>query len=106
MEYFEPNTHVDNKIPVVNSNLSTEQSALFSALLAGYDEDFKTMALKVMSFFMRHDRPDFFIDGPNTLEKIAHQYHMHELYVKAAPIYRQLKEAPPKDTNFCRCIND
>ena len=58
----------------LQSHLSAEEAILFDAPMAGYDEDFKTMALKVMSFFMLNDRPDFTIQGVNTLEKIGHQY--------------------------------
>merc|ERR1711962_863779 len=95
--FFEPNASKHNKVPVVNKNLSSQQAILFDAPLAGYDEHFGTMALKVMSFFMRNDHPDFFHQGLNTLEKVAHQYHMHEIYTAAVPIYNKMKENPPTD---------
>jgi len=104
--FFEPEAAEHNKIPVVNTNLSAEQTVLFNAPLRGYDEDFKTLALKVMAFFMLHDRPNFFQQGVNTLEKIAHQYHMHEIYTAAVPIYKKLKETPPSDPELCPCVND
>ena len=105
-EYFEPDATVDNKIPTVNSNLSTEQTILFNAPLAGYDEDFQTMALKVMSYYMLHDKPDFVVHGLNTLEKLGHQYHMHEVWKAAAPIYQMMKENPSTDMELCPCVND
>lgn len=105
-EWFEPEATVDNKIPVVNANLSAENTILFDAPLAGYDEDFKTMALKVMAYFMLNDAPDFATQGLNTLEKVTHQYHMHEIYASAAPIYRRMKENPPTDPELCPCVND
>ena len=58
--YFEPDAPEENKIPVVNTNLSAEQTILFNAPLRGYDKDLQTMALKVMAYFMLHDKPDFF----------------------------------------------
>merc|ERR1711971_278843 len=58
---------------------------------------FNTMAIKVMAYFMLNDRPDFFEQGLNTLEKLTHQYHMHEIYAAAAPIYNKMKENPPTD---------
>ena len=58
--FFDPTAPEQNKIPVVNVNLSAEQTILFNSPLHGYDEDFKTMALKVMGFYMLHDQPDFF----------------------------------------------
>merc|ERR1719167_287380 len=104
--FFEANATEKNKIPVVNKNLSSEQAILFNAPLAGYDEQFNTMALKVMAYFMRNDRPDFFEQGLNTLEKLTHQYHMHEIYAAAAPIYKKMKENPPTDPELCACVND
>merc|ERR1711973_610511 len=104
--FFEANATKNNKIPVVNKNLSSEQAILFNAPLAGYDEQFNTMALKVMAYFMRNDRPDFFEQGLNTLEKLTHQYHMHEIYAAAAPIYKKMKENPPTDPELCGCVND
>merc|ERR1711963_455577 len=104
--FFEANATENNKIPVVNKNLSSEQPILFNAPLAGYDEQFNTMALKVMVYFMRNDRPDFFGQGLNTLEKLTHQYHMHEIYAAAAPIYKKMKKNPPTDPELCGCVND
>jgi hypothetical protein len=104
--FFEPNASENNKIPVVNKNFSSKQTILFDAPLAGYDEHFNTMALKVMSYFMLNDHPDFFQQGVNTLEKLTHQYHMHEIYAAAAPIYNAMKENPPSDPELCACVND
>ena len=58
--YLEPDTPEANRIPVVNTNLSAETTILFNAPLRGYDEDFKTMALKVMAYFMLNDKPYFY----------------------------------------------
>jgi len=104
--FFEPDATENNKIPVVNKNLSSSQTILFDAPLAGYDEHFYTMALKVMAFFMLNDGQDFFEQGLNTLEKLTHQYHMHEIYAAAAPIYKKMKQNPPTDTELCGCVND
>ena len=58
--FFEPDAPEENRIPVVNANLTADQTILFHSPLRGYDEDFKTMAMKVMAFFMLHDKPYFF----------------------------------------------
>merc|ERR1711962_1797202 len=68
--FFEPNATENNKIPVVNKNLSSQQIILFDTPLAGYDEHFETMAVKVMAYFMLNDRPDFSQQGLNTLQQI------------------------------------
>eukprot|EP00092_Neocalanus_flemingeri_P086883 GFUD01109546.1.p1 GENE.GFUD01109546.1~~GFUD01109546.1.p1 ORF type:complete len:219 (-),score=48.83 GFUD01109546.1:40-696(-) len=104
--FFEPDAPEHIKIPVVNADLSAEEMIVFHAPLRGYDEDFKTMAMKVMAYFMLHDKPYFYQQGVNTLEKVTHQYHMHEIYSAAAPIYRKMKEDPPTDPELCPCVND
>merc|ERR1712012_734923 len=104
--FFEPNATKNNNIPFVNKNLSSEQIILSNAPLAGYDEQFNTMALKVMAYFMRNDSPDFFQRGLNTLEKVTRQYHMHEVYAAAAPIYSNMKENFPLGAELCACVND
>merc|ERR1711962_993990 len=104
--FFEPNATENNKIPVVNKNLSSEQTILSNAPHAGYDKQFNTMALKVMAYFMRNDSPDFFQRGLNTLEKVTRQYHMHEIYAAAAPIYSNMKENLPLGTDLCACVNN
>merc|ERR1711962_1845079 len=104
--FFEANATENNKIPVVNKNLSSEQTILFNAPLAGYSDTLQTMSLKVMSYFMLNDNPAFYQQGVNTLEKITHQYHMHEIYKAASSIYKELKENPPQDEELCPCVND
>ena len=42
----------------------------------------------------------------NTLEKIVHAYHMHEIYELATIIYQDLKSDSPTDPDFCPCVND
>ena len=59
-----------------------------------------------MAYFMRNDSPDFFQRGLNTLEKVTRQYHMHEIYAAAAPIYSNMKENLPLGTELCACVND
>ena len=59
-----------------------------------------------MAYFMRNDSPDFFQRGLNTLEKVTRQYHMHEIYAAAAPIYSNMKENLPLGTELCACVNN
>ena len=62
--------------------------------------------MQVMAYFMLNDRQDFYQQGVNTLEKLTHQYHMHEIYAAAAPIYKRMKKNPPTDSELCGCVND
>ena len=104
--FFDQDAPVQNKIPVANTNLSSKQLILFDAPRAGYDKDFQTMALKIMAYYMLHDAPDNTAVGGNWLEKVTHKYHMHEIYVRASVLYKQMKESPPQDPKLCPCIND
>ena len=47
-----------------------------------------------------------YFQGVNTLEKIVHAYHMHEIYELATIIYQDLKSDSPTDPDFCPCVND
>ena len=41
------------------------------------------------------------------MEKITHQFHLHEIYERASVIYNELVENPPKNVNgFCGCATD
>lgn len=104
--FFEADAPETNKIPVINTDFRSEQSLLFNAPLWGYSDRFSTWSLKIMDFFMLNDKPYFLEQGVNTLEKIVHQYHMHEIYELATPIYQELKSTPPVDPDFCPCVND
>ena len=42
----------------------------------------------------------------NTLEKVAHQYHMHEIYMRAAEMYQEMEKDSTLDRTFCSCAND
>ena len=42
----------------------------------------------------------------NTLEKVGHQYHMHEIYKEAAVMYNEMLEDSSLDQQVCSCAND
>ena len=42
----------------------------------------------------------------NTLEKLSHQYHMQEIYLRAAVLYKEMLEDSSLDDEFCSCAND
>jgi len=104
--FFEAEAPEINKIPVINTDFRSEQSLLFNAPTWGFSDRFSTWSLKIMDFFMLNDKPYFLEQGVNTLEKIVHQFHMHEIYEQATVIYQELKSDPPVDPDFCPCVND
>jgi len=105
--FFKEDAPEHNKIPTVNFDFRSEDIIHFNAPLRGYSNRFDTWALKIMDWFMLNDAPYLYHNKINTLEKIGHQYHMHEIYARAAEIFRSLEENPPADIeNVCSCAVD
>jgi len=105
--FFKADASDQNKIPTVNIDFRSENVINFNAPLWGYEDRFGTWALKIMDWFMLNDKPYLYQNRANTLEKITHQYHMHEIYQKAAVIYQQLVANSPENvTEVCKCTND
>ena len=40
------------------------------------------------------------------MEKFTHQYHMHEIFTRAAKIYNELLKNPSENDDLCMCAND
>merc|ERR1711915_232724 len=105
--FFKADAPEKNKIPTVNIDFRSENVINFNAPLWGYEDRFDTWALKIMDWFMLNDQPYLYQNRANTLEKITHQYHMHEIYQSAAEIYKELVKNPPEDViDVCKCTND
>ena len=101
--FFKADTSEQNKIPTVNIDFRSENVVNFNAPLWGYEDRFGTWALKIMDWFMLNDQPYLYQNRANTLEKITHQYHMHEIYQRAAEIYKKLVENTPENViNVCK----
>ena len=101
--FFKADAPEKNKIPTVNIDFRSENVVNFNAPLWGYEDRFGTWALKIMDWFMLNDKPYLYQNRANTLEKITHQYHMHEIYQKAAVIYQQLVANSPENvTEVCK----
>merc|ERR1712198_569027 len=105
--FFKADAPKQNRIPTVNIDFRSENVIHFNAPIWGYENRFDTWALKIMDWFMLNDQPYLYQNRANTLEKITHQYHMHEIYQKAAVIYQQLVANSPENvTEVCKCTND
>jgi len=104
--FFKADAPEDNLIPTVNTDFRAENPVLYSAPLWGYNERFSSWALKIMDFFMLNDKPYFYETMSNTLEKLSHQYHMQEIYLRAAVLYKEMLEDSSLDDEFCSCAND
>jgi len=104
--FFKSDAPENNKIPTVNIDFRSEEVIHFNAQLWGYENRFSTWALKIMDWFMLNDHPYQYETGTNPLEKLSHQYHMHEIYSRASIMYNELVKNPPKNKQLCACAND
>merc|ERR1711973_391735 len=105
--FFKADAPEHNRIPTVNIDFRSEDVIHFNAPLWGYENRFDSWALKIMDWFMLNDQPYLYQNRANTMEKITHQYHMHEIYERASVIYNELVENPPNNVNgICACAND
>merc|ERR1712215_78967 len=105
--FFKSDAPENNKIPTVNIDFRSEEAIHFNAQLWGYENRFDTWALKIMDWFMLNDHPYQYETGSNPLEKLSHQYHMHEIYSRASKMYSALVKNPPENRQqLCACAND
>jgi len=104
--FFKPDAPENNKIPTANIDFRSEDLINSNAPLWGYEDRFDTWALKIMDWFMLNDKPYILMKGTSTVEKIAHQYHMQEVYTRASKMYKDLVLNPPVDPKVCTCSND
>ena len=103
--FFKRDATENNHIPTVNIDFRSEKIIHFNAPLWGYEDKFDTWALKIMDWFMLNDQPYLYTKQMNTMEKISHQYHMHEIYQRASNFYKSLEENPPSK-KVCNCATD
>merc|ERR1712215_538690 len=104
--FFKSDAPENNKIPTANIDFRSEEAIHFNAQLWGYENRFDTWALKIMDWFMLNDHPYQYETGTNALEKLSHQYHMHEIYSRASKMYNELVKSPPENKQLCACAND
>eukprot|EP00116_Pleurobrachia_bachei_P012517 sb/3472779/ len=82
--YFGVTVPADNGIPTVNLDMTPNAARVLpNAPLATYDDSFSSMGLKHLDKILRHmDDKKYSIINYNTLEKVAHTFHMSELWTR------------------------
>ena len=103
--FFEPSFPVQNSIPTVNTNLTGPHildhapSNPSPFMFPGYAEfDF---------ILSNNDDPSaFLVNGMNTLEKLGHQLHMMDMWLRASKIYNEIKARNISTADVCPCIVD
>lgn len=105
--YFKSDATEDNNIPTVNADMESEERVLPNAPLIGYDEEFSTPAMRQFDMVLRNmNRADWQVKGYSPLEKVAHVFHMAELWNKAGEQYDVAERLLSPDSELCGCLRD
>ncbi|XP_063683215.1 uncharacterized protein LOC134817811 [Bolinopsis microptera] len=105
--YFKPNATEENGIPTVNLDVRSAERVLPNAPLIGYDDAFKTKALKSFDLVMRNmNRTWWGIPKYSVLEKVAHALHMAEAWENAMGEYKMIERLLDPESDLCSCVTD
>jgi len=103
--YFNPNANETNNIPTINRNLTSSIPILNDAPDIGRSDRFKTMGLLVAEEVLLNENQNWDLKNADTLEKLVHALHMHEMWTETSKLYKQILENPPA-SNICPCLAD
>lgn len=104
--YFNVEANETNNIPTVNRNLSSSEPILNDAPDIGRSDRFQTMGLQVAEEVVLNEDRDWDLHNAETLDKLLHALHMHEMWTETSRLYNHLLDNPPVDTNICPCLVD
>merc|ERR1712243_507333 len=103
--YFNPNANETNNIPTINRNLTSSIPILNDAPDIGRSDRFKTMGLLVAEEVLLNENQNWDLKNADTLEKLVHALHMHEMWTETSRLYKQILDNPPA-SNICPCLVD
>ena len=72
----------------------------------GRSDRFQTTGLLVAEEVVLNDDEDWDLHNADTLEKLLHALHMHEMWTETSKVYKNLLANPPADANICPCLAD
>lgn len=105
--YFKPDATEENGIPTVNLDVRSSERVLSDAPLIGYDDAFKTKALKSFDMVMRNmNRTWWGIPNYTVLEKVSHALHMAEAWENAMEEYKMIERLLDPESDICSCVTD
>jgi len=104
--YFNPKANETNNIPTINRNLTSSQPILNDAPDISRSDRFQTMALLVAEEVVLNEDRDWDLHNADTLGKLLHALHMHEMWTEASRVYQNILANPPTEPNFCPCLVD
>merc|ERR1719341_647363 len=104
--YFNPKANETNNIPTINRNLSSSEPILNDAPDIGQSNRFQSMGLLVAEEVVLNEDRDWDLHNADTLEKLLHALHMHEMWTETSRVYQNLLANPPTNPNICPCLVD
>ena len=99
----------NNKIPTVNADLSSSQKVLPYAPDVSLGTDFTTEPMNRVDDILGHIGNEKDGLGPNwsPIERVAHKFHMQDLWETILPVYGRVVESPrPPTDQVCGCLLD
>ena len=64
------------------------------------------MGLQVAEEVVLNEDQDWDLHNAETLDKLLHALHMHEMWTETSRVYNQLLANPPANHNICPCLAD
>lgn len=108
LKSFDPNANEKNFVPTINKNLTSDQAILpYAPDTKTVDTDrFLTAPMKKLDLILSHmDEKDYDVKGYSTLERVAHVFHMGEVFAQMKIHFDRLKMNPPSNQT-CNCVMD
>ena len=105
--FFDPDFPIENTIPTANVRYGEGEKPVLASAPSG-NSPFKFPGFAAFDFVLsNNDGPETFLAvGMSTLEKLAHQLHMIEMWSKASPIYKDIKARQVDKASVCPCLVD
>lgn len=104
--FFDPSATKDNKIPMINFNLSSPDLLLPSVPDLKLNNSFLTPSMNSVDHILRNwENENFFMRDASVLEMLVHNLHMYETLSVSGKIYKTIKRKPKKNMRrLCKCM--
>jgi len=109
LKKFDPLATEDNYVPTVNRDLRAEQAIIpYAKDMKPADRALRTEGMQVLDMVIMHMNDKHWdITGFNALERVAHIFHMRELWLYTKDQFDQIgKTIPAPNENACLCMMD
>ena len=93
-------------IPPINRNLTSKTPILNDAPDLPRSGRFQTQGLQIAENVVLNDDKIWDLQNADTLDKLLHALHMHEMWTEASKIYKEILAKPPSQPGVCSCLAD